>query len=110
MKLLLIQTKHRKKKSIKHSLKPRFHALILCSVNPKTQERRKNQKHQIHRTNEPTFRASLTRTRPPFASSMQQLGKNNPTPKIIKNRNSQNSNLVSKIEQNKNHNSKILNK
>ena len=44
-----------------------------------------------------TFKASLIGTKPPFVSSMQQLGKNNPTNKIQKPQ-SQNSNLVLKIE------------
>ena len=44
-----------------------------------------------------TFRASLRGTKPPFASSMQQLGKNSPKNKIQKPQ-SQNSNLISKIE------------
>ena len=44
-----------------------------------------------------TFRASLTGTKPPFASSMQQFGKNNPKNKIQKPQ-SQSSNLVSKID------------
>ena len=38
----------------------------------------KQKKKKNHRTMKKTFIASLTGTKPPFASAMQQLGKNNP--------------------------------
>ena len=44
-----------------------------------------------------TFKDSLTRTKPPFASLMQQLGKKNPKNKILKPQ-SHSSNLLLKIE------------
>jgi len=107
MKLLLIHTKQNTQKSIKHNLKPRFQPLILFSVKPKAREAQKikTPNSQDRGTNLQSF----TERNQTFICKLDAATWKKQSNKTkIKNRNSQSSNLVSKIEQIKNHNSKKI--